>query len=65
MKTDTVTVGVLVRRYFRVQLDTSRARGNLTYTEHKGALDSRFVITAGREEWARILEYVKWVNRND
>lgn len=54
-----------MRRYFRVQLDTSRARGNLTYTEHKGALDSRFVITAGREEWARILEYVKWVNRND
>lgn len=64
MKTDTVTVGVLLRRDFRVQLNVLRARKVLTYTEHKGVLDSQFVITAGPREWAQIIEYGKRINRN-
>lgn len=64
MKTDTVTVGALLRRNFRTQLDVLRARKVLTYTEHKGPLDSRFVITAGPREWARIIEYSKQINGN-
>jgi hypothetical protein len=49
--TDTVEVGLLFRRSFRVGLDLIGAR----WIEHKGIITSTFVVSADREQWRKII----------
>ncbi len=48
--TGMITVGALIRRHVRVQLDLL----GVNYREHKGFLDSQFVVTASERQWQRI-----------
>lgn len=53
-KTDIIRAGALIRRNLRTQLAVAAAEGHLTFTEDKGVLDSRFIVTASPEVWSRI-----------
>lgn len=53
-KTDIIQAGALVRRNLRTQLTVLMAEGRLTFTEDRGLLDSRFIVTASPEVWDRI-----------
>ncbi|GAC1533571.1 MAG: hypothetical protein NVS3B1_27920 [Marmoricola sp.] len=56
--TGSLEVGALIRRQVRVALDVAGIR----YREHKGLLDSSFVVTATQSEWAAIQGWVRSVN---
>lgn len=61
-KTDIIRAGALIRRSLRTQLAVLMAEGRLTFTEDKGLLDSRFVVTASPEVWVRIKEAIARFN---
>lgn len=56
--TERVTVGALLRRQFRVALDVA----GIAYREHKGWLDSVFVITTTAATWQRIEQWAEEVS---
>ena len=51
----TVEVGLLLRRHFRAACDTL----GIPYTEHKGLIESTFVVTVTDDQWARL---ARWWN---
>lgn len=55
---DQVRAGALIRRQFRASLDVL----GVQWREHKGWLDSVFVITATAAEWDRINSWIRWSN---
>lgn len=54
----TINAGALVRRQIRAWLEAT----GISYTEHKGLLESTFAIRGTRAQWQQIHELVQ-VNR--
>lgn len=61
-KTDIIQAGAMIRRSFRTQLAVLAAQGHLTFTEDKGLLDSRFIVTASPEVWGHINKVITALN---
>lgn len=53
-----ITAGLLVRRRFRVFLDLH----NIPYTEHKGFIESDFIVTANEKQVEAILRFERAYN---
>lgn len=51
----TVKAGALIRRHFRPAFDML----GVSWVEHRGLIDSTFVVTGTSEQWARLSQWIR------
>lgn len=51
--TNTITVGILIRHKVRARLEVL----GMNYKEHRGFVDSEFVVTGTMSQWSQIRRY--------